>query len=167
MKKFILLPSLIVFMISSLHAQSDVPFQRKGKFIIETNYSFLSTVLGGSSGFGFVSGGGSSLLNIGVDFGKFTGNNFALKGSFGILNSEGSSITTFSLGFKGYIGGSFIINPSGGIITDGDNVGILFGLHLGFAIKLANNIYLEPAFGARGDGDGILFEIRTPFMMLF
>lgn len=167
MKKFVLMPIFLALMTSSSQAQRDVPFVRKGKLIIETNYSFLSTIIGGSSGFGFATGNGSSLMNIGVDFGKFIGNNSALKGSFSVLSSGEGSLMTFSLGFKGYIGGGFIVNPSGGIITDGDGVGILLGLHLGFAIKLADNIYLEPACGARGDGDGILFEIRTPFMMLF
>lgn len=129
MKKFVLMSIFSALVTSSLHSQSDVSYVRKGKFILETNYSFLSTIIGGSSGFGFAIGDLSSLMNIGLDFGKFIGNNFAMKGSFSVLSSGENSLLTYSLGFKGYIGGSFVVNPSGGIITDGDSVEMLLCLH--------------------------------------
>ena len=153
-----------------LNAQSEIEYSRKGKFLFETNYSFASTLFGGSTGLGLIFSEGEALINMGIDCGKFARENFAVKGSFFVLTANGESLVGLSAGFKYYAGGRFIINPSLGILTAGGEREALASLHLGYAVKLANNIYLEPAIGYRAgvsSGSGGLLDLRLPFMLLF
>ena len=169
MRGIILTVSCTLLCFAALYSQSDVVPLRKDKYIIETNYSFLSTVFGGNTGFGVAYSGGDAIINLGIDFGKFSTENLALKGSVFLLSADCDAIIGLSGGIKYYAGGRFIINPSFGVLTGGGETALMGSIHLGFAIRLADNIYLEPGVGARAelaDGTGFL-ELRLPFMLLF
>lgn len=168
MKNLIFTLVFILASLVSIQAQSDLEYSRKGKFLIETNYSLSSAFLGGSTGLGLALTDGGTLINLGIDCGKFLNKNLALKGSLFVLSADGESIIGMSTGIKYYLFDKLILSPSAGILNASRETVFLGGMHIGYAIKLADNIYLEPGFGARVNIDARgVFEIRIPFMMLF
>ncbi len=169
MKKLIFCFLCIFVTFANVYAQTEDEYSRKGKFLVETNYGFVSTIFGGNTGLGLIFSDGETIVNMGIDCGKFTGKNFAIKGSLSVLTAGGESIVSLSAGCKYYVGGSFIINPTFGILTAGEDGRAIASLHLGYAVKLANNIYLEPAIGYRSPiaGGVDLLDFRLPFMLLF
>lgn len=170
MKQWILSCLCALVTLVNLNAQTDVEYTRKGKFLIESNGGFVSNIFGGNTGIGLIFSSGETVANVGIDCGKFTGKNFAIKGALSVLTGGTSPIISLSVGCKYYAGGSFIINPAIGILSADEDNFAFASLHLGYAVKLANNIYLEPAIGLRSGfeiGQGGILDFKLPFTLLF
>lgn len=136
---------LSVFVFTSSYSQDSELFERKGRVLVETGFSFL-TVFGSGTGFSLISSEGENISSLGFDGGYFINQDFALK--FGISNlSAGGSITSFQFGGKYYIGGVAPITITAGLISGEGGSAFLGNLNLGYGVKLANNINLEPYLG--------------------
>lgn len=60
---------------------------RNGKWIVETGTSLFSGASGGTGG-SFLFGDGGTILQFGVEIGKFVSENFTVKGKLDCLISE-------------------------------------------------------------------------------
>lgn len=158
----------------SVNGQNDeVIDSRKGKTIVETGYSIFAGIIGGgTSGANFYTNDGESQLAIAFDGGYFISEDFALKGKVTLISGEGSTFGFIGVGPKYYIGGSFPIEFNIGS-TFGDDFfadDFIGSASFGYAITLANNIYLEPAVGYsfpfESFGDGLIFGDLS-FVLLF
>ena len=125
-------------------AQTD---ERKGQILIETEYNTFGGLLGGGSGISLVSSGGSSLTSIGVDGGYFVSKDLALLLRFSLLSADGTSLTTIGSGIKYYLIGSIPISAEFGLLSGGGGSLFTYGINAGYAIRLADNIALEPFAG--------------------
>lgn len=160
---FTLLSSL--FMMGSLDAQeSQEPFVRKNRILIETGYNIIAGFSNSSGVNVFYDFDGETITTLGLNGGYFVSENFALKANLGILSSNGS-LTNFGIGAKYYIGGSVPVEFGAGFLsTGGDSVG-LANLGVGYAISLADNIALEPALTLIINDNGGLMKFGVNFAM--
>lgn len=166
--------SLLMMSFLSVNAQSDEPINiRKGKTIVETGYSLYAGIIGnGISGGTFLINDGDTQLSLAFDGGYFISEDFALKGKVSFITSDGNTLTFLGVGPKYYLGGvaPFELNVGkvfGDDFFSDDFIGFA---SLGYAITLADNIYLEPAIGysfpfeSLGDGFTV---VDLSFCLLF
>jgi len=142
----------LIFLSYTLSAQdTSDSFQRKGRILVETGYSLTTTFLGGSTGASVLLVDGESVTTLGINGGYFISEDFAIKGRVGLINS-GESIFSFSVGAKYYINGNIPVELNGGLFSLPDffsgreSIFQANGI-IGYGIKLAPNINLEPSFG--------------------
>lgn len=157
-----------LFANATVVAQDTGFVNRADKVLLETGYSFLSGLSGGGSGFNLIVSDGATLTTIGIDGGYFFTDNLAVRGRFGILSAgidgESSSVTNLALGAKYYLIGKIPFSADAGILTGGGTIAT-FNLSGGFAIRLADNIALEPNIGiAHVDGSNA-FRFAVNFAM--
>jgi len=155
----------------SLVNAQDATSSRKGSILVETGLTTFGNLFGGSTGVSFLSSDGESITNIGFSGGKFISENLALRGKFNLISAGGSTFTYISVGPKYYIAGSLpVAIEIGKGFGDGGNTDLIGGLSGGYAIVLANNIYLEPTagyiFNLDSFGDGFL-NLGATFSLLF
>lgn len=138
----------------SLSAQStETSFMKKGRWLVEQ----------GTNAEGLFNDGG--VFNVNIDMGKFVTENFAikLKGYAFLGDVEGFGI---GLGLKNYFGGKLPVEV--GFIYNDNVEQVLFNANLGYAIKLAQNVYLEPSAGIITDEEfsDIVFNPKITFAMI-
>ena len=135
---------------------------RKGKILLETGYSLSGVLIGGGSGFSLIVDDGATLTSLGFDGGYFFSDDLAVRGRLNLLSAgsdgESATLTGLGAGLKYYLAGKFPVSADAGIITGGGGGTIFtYNANAGFAIRLADNIALEPSIGlANVDGDGAL-----------
>ncbi len=157
MKKCTILLALIVIC-SSIYAQrteETTEYSNAGKILIETGYnSIFAFGINSGSGVTTIFDEGESATTLGLTLGKMLSNDLAILGSVSFLKSGSFDVSGVGLGVKYYAGSvvplKFMVsylnlgNPFGGSDSDGVILGNLGG---GYAIPLAENIYLEPSVG--------------------
>lgn len=129
---------------TTLFAQFD---DRKGAVLVETEYNVFGGVFGGGTGIGVLSASGSTLTSVGLDGGYFIGQDLALLLRLGIVSADGSSLTSFGAGLKYYLLGTIPLSAEAGVLSVGGGSVFTVGLNAGYAIRLANNVALEPYAG--------------------
>lgn len=132
-------------------------FVRKGRVLVESGYNLIGGLpIGAGTGIISISDGDNSVTGIGFNGGYFISQNFALKLSLTNLGDSDVSLSSFGIGAKYLVAGKvpidFII---GSVTVDGGNNGdITFTtLSIGYGIRLADNINLEPSIGVYGTDD--------------
>ena len=150
-------------MINITYAQNQVDFSKKGRVLIEAGYNLFSGFAGGT-GASVFSTEGSSIISFGFDGGYFISENFALKFRLGLLNTGGESLINISGGGKYYIANQIPIELGAGIVTAGGGSAFLGNATVGYGIKLAPNINLEPSIGVLYSGTA-LFKGGINFAM--
>ena len=154
-----------LFLSGSVKAQDSADFNRNGRWLVETGYSFVSGIVGGGTGVSYFSNDGSSLTSIGAEIGKFTSQNLAFKLRLALLSSEGLDLTNVGAGAKYYINGSIPIDVGAGILSGGGDSEFIGNFSLGYALNLAPNIALEPAVGGFISNGEFLFNFKIGFAM--
>ena len=160
----------LAFLPNLLSAQdSSDSFQRKGRILIETGYSFSSTFLGGSTGASVLLIDGDNVTTLSVNGGYFISDDFAIKGRLGLINS-GDAIYNFSVGAKYYINGKIPVELNGGLIslpTFFSGRESLFQANgiIGYGVALAPNINIEPSFGILLIEGGVSTQLGVTFAM--
>lgn len=156
--------SLFALLISlSLVAQED-GFIRKGKWSLETGSSLITGLSSGTGG-NIIFSDGSTVTQIGIDIGKFISEDLVIKVKAGILDADGSSIKNFSGGFKYYLGGMAPIEVNAGILSGFGETDFVGEALIGYAAKLADNVYFEPKGGILYSGD-LAGAVKLAFVMI-
>jgi len=151
---------------NAVQAQEDEPFNRDGRWLVETGYNIVSGLTGGGTGVNYlVDTDGESLTSIGAEIGKFTSQNFAIKVKFGLLSSGGFDITSFGIGGKLYMGGNVPLDFGVGLLDGPGDTQIQANLGIGYAMNLAPNITLEPSFGGLIVDEELLINFKIGFAM--
>lgn len=167
--RLIILSTFLLFAMltaGSMQAQETEEFKRDGRWMVETGYNIISGVTSGGTGVNFiVDSDGESLTSFGVEVGKFTSENFAIKFRFGLLSSGGFSLTNIGIGGKYYIGGNVPIDFGAGVFSGGGISEYQGNLGIGYAINMAPNITFEPSLGAIIADEGVLINFKIGFAM--
>lgn len=169
MKKIthVLLTVVVIFFFHSLSITAQErtnSFDRKGKVLVETGYNLVGGLLGGSTGFYLTSNEGQTITSLGLDGGYFISQNLAIKARLGLLTT-GESLTSFSIGAKYYIAGTIPIDIGvGGFSFIGETVFQGVGT-VGYGIRLAPNINLEPKLGVQFISESTGFTAGVGFSM--
>ena len=159
MKRFFFVLSCF-FLSLGLSAQSGPV---KGNILVETDYSIVSGILGGT-GAGVISDNTRTSITLGFDGGYFVTNRTALLFRLGVFSPAGNN-TLISLGVGGkyYLLDRIPISLDFGMIVgenqefSSSNTIFNGNLNVGYAIPLADNIFLEPNVGYSDvDGDGAI-----------
>ena len=163
--KNIVLYSLAFLLSLSSYSQEEPVFQKKGKILVETGYGLLGGYSSGT-GLNFLADS-ETLTSIGANIGAFVTENLALKLNLGILSGDGPSITNITGGAKYYLGGRVPIELKAGFIDFGEESSEIASLTVGYAAKLADNIYLEPIAGlsATNDTGSIVFSVNFALIL--
>ncbi len=141
-------------------------FLRKGRILIETGYNLVGGLpIGGGSGLTTISDGENSFSGIGFNGGYFVSQNFALKLNYSNLGDGGNSISSFGIGAKYYIAGKVPIDFSLGTFSGGGDSEGYGTLAIGYGVKLAENINLEPSLGFFGNSDDAITTFSLNFAM--
>ena len=152
-------------------ADSSSLTSRNGSILVETGLTTFGNLFGGTTGASFLSSEGESLTNIGFSGGKFITEDLAIRAKFNLLSGSGSTFTYVSIGPKYYAGGSIPLSLEVGKgFGDGDSTNFIGGASGGYAIVLADNIYLEPTVGyvfSFEEIDDGFFTIGATFSLLF
>ena len=165
-QKILLLTCSIVLFTISIARTQDSGFVRDGKVLIETGVGFTSILtIGGSSGFNLILDEGESIMNLGLEGGYFVSEDFAIKGQFGIFSVSGSSLINVGAGGKYYIAGRVPVEVMLGIITGEGDTAFSGRIRGGYAIRLADNIALEPSIGGLLIDSDFLFTIGIGFAL--
>lgn len=149
----------LAFSFGGASAQSS-PGPKQGNLLIETDYSLVSGLLGGT-GVGVVGNGDRFAIALGFDGGYFVSDRTALLFRFGLFSPGGAnSLVSMSVGGKYYLLDRIPITLDGGVIvgssSEFSNANTIFtgNINVGYAIPLADNIFLEPNVGFSDvDGD--------------
>lgn len=166
MKKIITLISIAFYFLCFNQialSQEDQPFVRKGKFLVESGYNIVSGLTTGT-GISILSDEGFSISSIGFDGGYFTSENLALKFRLGILSADGENLVNFGLGAKYYIAGKVPIEVGLGSLSANGESTLLGNISIGYGLRLADNINLEPSIGLLAEEVG-LFQASVKFAM--
>lgn len=156
---------LTAFCNESFTQASSTDFTRKGKFIVEAGYNLIGGITSGT-GISLLSDEGTTLYAVGFDMGTFLTEKLALKGNLSILGIEGDNILSLGIGPKYYIANKIPIDATIGFLNVSDSNTIKFGAGVGYAIKLADNILLEPNVNINIFEDSELFGFKASFVML-
>ena len=144
-------------------------FNRKGKILIETGYNLFGGLpIGGGTGFTVISDGDDRFSGLGFNGGYFISQNFALKLNYSNLTNFGSGVSTIGIGAKYYIAGKVPIDFSIGSFGEGGGNGSsssYFTASVGYGIRLADNINLEPSLGLFGNSDDAISTFNLNFSM--
>ncbi len=152
-----------LFLASSSSFGQDSEFQRKGRFLVETGSGLISS-FGGGTGFQFVVNEyGDNLTNFNFQGGYFVSENLALKAQYGNFSGDGISFQSFQFGAKYYLLGRIPLNGTLGSIRSNSST-FVANFSAGYGIKLADNIFLEPAIGILY-ADSPLLELSWSFSM--
>ncbi len=152
------------FISTAISAQSD--FIRKGRVLIETGSSITNSLSNEGSGASVLFDGGTSVLELGVEGGYFIGENFALKTRLGILSAGGVSLTSFAGGVKYYIARVVPVELTLGSFSAEGIIGpLVTNASIGYGIRLADNINLEPSIGVLVIDAGASARIGLNFAM--
>lgn len=170
MKKIIVTISVMLachgWMTTTAYAQSEANFSKKGRLLIESGYNSFFGFLGGSSGSTILFTEEEAIVNLGIDGGYFLSENLALKIRFGLLSSGGTSLINISGGGKYYIAGKIPVEVGAGIVTIGGGRSFLGNASLGYGVRLAQNINLEPSVGLLFSNGGTpLTKLGVNFVM--
>jgi len=157
----------IMLLSCTLLAQEDVPFTRKGKFLIETGGASLFSGIGSSTGGSLFISDGNTLTQLGIEAGKFLTEDLALKVKIGTFSVEGERLTNFGVVGKYYIGGVAPLDLDVGLVSGFGSTSTILGAHLGYAIKAADNIYFEPKAGIIYSEESIAVSVKFAFALMF
>jgi hypothetical protein len=155
--------------VNAQDSEESSDYSRKGKFMIETGYSlFLVTgVTSGTGGIVFTQNG-TSITALGADMGTFLSEDFALKFKLSYITSLGTELLNLGFGGKYYIAGIAPLEFGVNVFDITDEPSLLGNISIGYAAKMANNIYMEPSFGLLVDEDGdTATKIALTFALLF
>jgi len=164
--KFILLPAFLVLACFTISAQEESEPVRKGKIMVETGSSLVTGLSSGTGG-NILFDEGATVTQLGIDIGKFVSEDFVIKLKLGILNSGGSTITNIAGGAKYYLGGVAPLEVNLGMITGFGSTEFIGNIHIGYAARLANNIYFEPKIGVLYSQDSTAGSVTLNFALLF
>lgn len=152
------------------YAQEESNFTKDGKWLIEVGGGSFNP-LGGATfaSFLFPEGGGST-SSYGIEGGKFISEDFAIIGRFGFLSTGGGvNFTTITGGGKYYINGVIPVKVGAGAAITGilgsSSTSFLGNASIGYAVKLADNILLEPNVGFLY-ADGSAFTLGLTFALV-
>ena len=155
---------LLCFSFLCIQAQDSDVFTRKGRILIEPGGGLFSIINKGSD-FNFYFADGESITSFSVDGGYFLSENFALRGRLGVLAVEGSSLLNLNVGGRYYIAKKVPVQAGVGILA-ADGTTAIFDLGVGYGIKLARNINLEPNINLYGGPDiGPLINLGFRFAL--
>lgn len=157
----------------SLTAQDagDETTGRKGQWLIETGTSLVNSFSTSATGGGILFSDGSTFTNLGINAGKFTSDNFAVKFNLGIISfgsgfGTNSTLYTIGGGGKYYISGMAPIEIAAGAVT-GAGTSFIGRATIGYAAALAENINFEPAAGILINEDSTVGLLQFSFVMFF
>lgn len=145
----------------------DFVFQKKGRILLETGFNILGgPVLAGTGATSF-SNNNQTISSLGLDGGYLVTENLALKLNLSIIDiDQGDNINTIGVGAKYYIVGRVPIELGVARISLGnDQTQDFTRFSIGYGIKLADNIYLEPSVGAISVEDESIGTFRWSFVM--
>lgn len=167
MKNFILaLLCLCAFGTINAQSNSDASsdFSKKGRILVESGYNLVAGLAGGTGLNILVDDDGNTVTSLGIDGGYFISENFALKFKLGLLSANGS-VTNFSVGGKYYIGGRVPIELGIGTLSSGGDSVLLGNFSIGYGIKVAENIFLEPNLGTLLNEEAVNLTTGLKFAM--
>lgn len=146
--KTVMMFVLLQISVFQLRGQQDMTFVRKGKILVETGFNILNPVGSSNTGANLLLFGGNVSTNLGFEGGYFITQNFAIKGRLNLLSIPyNSPIINLGLGGKYYIGGKVPIELMGEVSIFEEAIQFIGATKLGYGIKLAENINLEPSIG--------------------
>jgi len=152
------------------YAQEESNFTKDGKWLIEVGGGSFNP-LGGATFVSFLfPEEGGSISSYGIEGGKFISEDFAITGRFGFLSTGGGvNFTTITGGGKYYINGVIPVKVgAGAAITSflgSSSTSFLGNASIGYAVKLADNILLEPNVGFLY-ADGSAFTLGLTFALV-
>ncbi len=134
------------FTAGQLEAQS---MESKAKSVlIETGSTgILGFIPTSGTGLGLVFDGGTSILSLNFEGGYMLSERTALKARLGIISFDGTSIFGFTVGPKFYTSFGLFADLSAGLLSAAGESAFQANLAGGYAIKLKDNINLEPSLG--------------------
>lgn len=149
MKNLLLVLFSVLSIVGFSQSNSDeLTFERKGKYLIETGYGGILGTSGSGTGASVLIIDDESFTQLKIEGGYFVTEDFAFKATFGFYNFF-QSVKSFGAGGKFYLGGKapldFTIQRTVG--EDDDDSQNVFSGSIGYAVPLAQNIYLEPSIG--------------------
>ena len=156
---------IALLLTATVIAQDDNTFDRNGRWTLETGTSFFTGISSGSGG-SILFDDGTTIVSLGLDIGKFVSENFVVKLKLGLLDAEGS-ITNISGGIKYYLGGIAPLEANAGFLSGFGSTEFIGDVHLGYAIVLADNIYLEPKGGILYSNESTAGSVKFSFAMIF
>ena len=156
---------IALLMVDALIGQDESSFERNGRWTIETGTSFFTGISSGTGG-SILFDDGTTITTLGLDIGKFVSENFVVKLKLGLIDADGS-ITNISGGVKYYLGGMAPLEVNAGFISGFGSTEFIGDVHIGYAIVLADNIYLEPKGGIIYSDDSTAGSIKFSFAMIF
>lgn len=155
--------------ISILQAQDNEAFSKNGRWTIETGAGFLGLV-GNNTGGSYLFSEGSTIGTLSFEGGKFISEDFAILAKLSRFTSGDSfNVTTIGLSGKYYAGGIIPIKVGAGTNIasgfGGSDAEFIGNASVGYAAKLAHNIFLEPNLGVLISGD-IVFAAGVTFALM-
>lgn len=157
-KQQLLLLFFTISIAGFLHGQES-DFDRSGKILVETGFDIIDLLGGSGSGFSLAFNDGETVFNASIDGGYFLTKDFAIKGQLWILSGGNSTFVTVGAGGKYYIKGVIPVELMGSLLTGEGFSEFLGRAKVGYAIRLAPNINLEPTIG------GLVFD--SDFVTIF
>lgn len=165
MKQLILIfIGMFAISMSSLNAQ-DGEFERKGRILVETGVGLTNSIIGGSTGVSLLVQEGETITNFSFEGGYFTTENFAVKGQVGFLAVSGFTLVNLSAGGKYYIMGKIPVELNLGLVTGEGLSEFVGGFGIGYGIRLADNINLEPSIKGLIVSESFAIRIGATFAM--
>jgi hypothetical protein len=161
---FLLLFSLLLFQFASAQDSEDV-FQKKNKWLLESNFNLFGGLFSGGTGATIIFEDGEEVSSFGLELGRFTTENFAIKGRLSVLSSGGESLNTYGAALKYYVKGKIPIDLGFNIISGFGDSSSYANLSVGYAFELAPNIRFEPSLGRVFSEDDGSFLFEAGFAM--
>lgn len=170
MNKIFLSLLFIIFSLSISQAQDSQEFSKNGRWAIESGAGFLG-LIGNNTGSTFLFSEGVTIGTLSFEGGKFISENFVVLAKLSYFTSGDSfDVTTIGLGGKYYAGGIIPIKFGGGanIVSGfgGSESEFIGNVSVGYAAKLAPNIFMEPNIGALFSGDVVAAAAVTFALIL-
>ena len=155
---------LIVLLGTAATAQEDsTAFVRKDRILVQTGYNLVAGFSKGT-GISNLIAEDENLLGIGINAGYFFTENFALTVSLSGFVGEGPNIQNIGLGGKWYASGVIPIEFGLGSTTRGTSSQLTANFNLGYALRLADNVMLEPNAGVLFTDDA-QYELGIKFAL--
>jgi opacity protein-like surface antigen len=181
MKKLLLSAAIAVLAIANVNAQDGGGQTSKGKWLIEANTGFSSSMGEGlyqhtaNTGFGLTSIDGTTVWSIGAEGGYFVIDDLAIKAGLGYTDYDGNSLFSYKLGAKYYIISKIPVQIDlNGTSSDsfGDENPLWLGLQGGYAFFLGPNVSVEPGLRYSHSlnedfTDEGIFQLRIGFALHF
>ena len=164
MKKYSTLFVLLLF--ATLSYSQDDDFTRNGRWTIETGATSFFGGVSANTGGSLFFDEGFTITQLSLDIGKFLTEDFVLRFRGSLLDLDGESATYFGVGGKYYLGGIAPLEVGGGLLSAGGESDFLADVHIGYAFKLASNIYFEPKAGFLYANSDLAGSVRFTFAMI-